>query len=423
MTERTINITLFVLSLILIACLILSMHRIGERNSRTKKFIRVLILFFAGSLCGLFSTVLMDLPGPFLHVLLLSAVMISYLIPVYVFPLLIGLLTNVKKEDFRQRDLKGCVLNVIWLLSSAEMILLICSLFNQIVFGISDTNTFVRGRLQGISENVILLQMLMMMWLCGKHTDNRIRKEPLRLICCMPAAAVIIGFFYHEVTFLYPLCALALLLIYVNVHLVNEQDLRRSEIELQENRLSILIGQIQPHFVFNVLNTIYYLCDSDPFTASRAARDFRLFLENNTSRMDYRGTVPFEQELENVMHYTSLEKLRFSEIEFIYEIHTKDFRIPPLTVQPLVENAVRHGCREMSTGRIIISASKTDNGYCVEVRDNGAGFQPKKTKDGKRHVGIENVNNRLSIISGASLVIEPLSPHGTSAKIFLPPES
>ena len=106
-----------------------------------------------------------------------------------------------------------------------------------------------------------------------------------------------------------------------------------------------------------------------------------------------------------------------------YDIECTDFYIPALTVEPLVENAVRHGVRENPGGRgtVAIGARETPEHYEVYVRDDGPGFDPARViDDGKPHVGIENVRERLRQVSGGALKIDSAPGEGTTATILLP---
>lgn len=420
MNSHTVNITMYAASLAVIASLLYSVHKIRLRSEQLKQYIAVLLVFFCGSVLSYSSALISGVSQTIPAFVIFIVINGIYLCAAFGYPMLISYLYQASVEDFRKPGLTGNMLKMIWIIALVQFGLLGVNLFSGIMFSVSSSSDYVHGRVFGLFELLTLLQMILMMILVERNSKNRFSIQPLRLICALPAAGALSTILYPRIYLVLPMTALSLLLIYVNVYLQNEENLRLREIELRDQRLSILLGQIQPHFVFNVLNTIYYLCDTDPAAAKQAARDFRIFLENNTARRYAEGPIPFTAELENVICYTNLEKLRFDQIEFIYNIQYSDFELPPLTVQPLVENAVRHGCREMSGGRIEISAVREKDCCVVEVKDNGAGFEESYKQDGKRHVGIDNVRNRLSMMSGASLSIDSVKPHGTSAKIRIP---
>lgn len=197
------------------------------------------------------------------------------------------------------------------------------------------------------------------------------------------------------------------------------------EKELEESRISIMLSQIQPHFLYNSLNTIYHLCDKDVEAAKRAINDFSEYLRMNLKSLDRKSPVSFQKEMKLVKTYLELEKRRFDEeLDIRYEIGPTDFELPALTVQPLVENAVRHGiCPKDGGGTVIIRTDETQEYYTVTVTDDGVGFDPESAgEDGKVHIGIENVRRRLQTMCRATLLVESIPGKGTTAMIRIPKE-
>lgn len=133
--------------------------------------------------------------------------------------------------------------------------------------------------------------------------------------------------------------------------------------------------------------------------------------------------IPFEQELTHIENYLYIEKIRFQgKINFIYDIKAVDFFLPPLSVQPLVENALRYGVAAVNGGGTVgISTGENAGGYLVRVRDNGKGFDFMNIPhDDRNHVGIENVKNRIEMMCGGTLSIESRPGEGTLVTIFIP---
>lgn len=205
-----------------------------------------------------------------------------------------------------------------------------------------------------------------------------------------------------------------------------ETRLKEQEAELAASRISIMLSQIQPHFLYNSLNSIYYLCAVDPKKAQKAIRDFASYLRGNLDALEKKSTIPFEKELEHVQIYLSLEKMRFGdELNIVYDINETEFMIPALTVQPLVENAVKYGVGKTPDGGCVtIRTRQTESCYEVIVEDDGVGFDiNEKKNDGKTHIGIENVRKRLWDMSHATLEVTGEKGHGTIAVIRLPKEN
>ena len=195
--------------------------------------------------------------------------------------------------------------------------------------------------------------------------------------------------------------------------------------EMLQMRVSIMVSQIQPHFLYNSLTSIAQLCEKNPSKAKKATIEFSEYLRRNMNSLKEQAPVPFESELKHLETYLSLEKMRFGdELNIEYDIETTDFLIPSLTVQPLVENAVKHGVgMKEDGGTVTIATKEFDDRYEVIVSDDGVGFDTtKKPNDGRTHVGMENVRNRLKTMCNAVLNIESTVGKGTVATITIPKE-
>lgn len=196
------------------------------------------------------------------------------------------------------------------------------------------------------------------------------------------------------------------------------------EKELEESRIAIMLSQIQPHFIYNTLGTIEQLCLDKPEHASQLTHNFSLYLRGNFSQLGSILPIRFTQEIEHVKHYTEIEQYRFPDITICYELTPHEFFLPALTVQPLVENAIKHGLMGLEEGGTVrIISSETDTHYCVQVIDDGVGFDVDSVEGGTNHIGIRNVRERLAAICGGSLTIESEPGKGTCATIMLPKEA
>ena len=195
------------------------------------------------------------------------------------------------------------------------------------------------------------------------------------------------------------------------------------EMQLQESQISIMLSQIQPHFLYNTLNSIYQLCETNPMRARSMVNSFSEYLRNNLSSIEEQKLISFETELSHVKTYLDIEKVRFEDaLEIEYDIKCTEFYLPVLTVQPIVENAVKHGTsKKRGGGKVTISTHENEDSFVIEVSDTGCGFDPTKPKtDNKRHIGILNVRQRLSNMCGGILSIESVVGKGTLATIKIP---
>ena len=185
-----------------------------------------------------------------------------------------------------------------------------------------------------------------------------------------------------------------------------------------------MISQIQPHFLYNMLNTIYHLCDKDIELAKKAVDDFSTYLRNNIDSLSTTELITFNTELEHIKTYVELEKIRFGEeLEIEFDIKANDFYIPILSIQPLVENAIKHGIsKKRGGGKVILSCYEDESNYIITINDNGVGYNIDNTQyeDSKSHIGLENVRDRLENRVDGKLVMESEIGVGTTATVCIP---
>ncbi|MDU1910623.1 sensor histidine kinase [Fusobacterium sp.] len=220
--------------------------------------------------------------------------------------------------------------------------------------------------------------------------------------------------------------AVAFLFYYLVIHVhISQQVNEEKEIKMREQRVSLMLSQIQPHFLYNTLNTITALCRTNPKLAEETTIKFSEYLRENMYSMGENDTQLFSKELEHTNIYLDIEKLRFGDrVNVEYDIKSDDFNMPTLTLQPIVENAVKHGiCNKLEGGTIKISTEKKGRDHVITISDNGIGFEIEKAlSDGRAHVGIHNVKERLKSIVKAELEITSFIGIGTLVKIIIPGE-
>ncbi len=201
------------------------------------------------------------------------------------------------------------------------------------------------------------------------------------------------------------------------------EKLFAQEKEIHDMNYRIVMSQIKPHFLYNALNAIYYLCESDSAKAQKAIEDFSEYLRGNMNFIQSDKAIPFEEELQHIKHYLSLEKVRFEDdLEIIYDIQEKDFKVPALCVQPIVENAVKHGLGKKAGGGFVrLTSDRIDGHYRIVVSDNGIGFKLDQYRnDGELHIGLENVRTRLRQMMEGEIIIDSKPGMGTEVTILIP---
>ena len=193
--------------------------------------------------------------------------------------------------------------------------------------------------------------------------------------------------------------------------------------KLAESRISTMMSQIRPHFIYNTLGSIEQLCDIDPKKAGELVHNFAKYLRGNFGELDNPRPILMSQEMEHVQYYISIESVRFPDMTFVFQMDSHDFHIPALTIQPIVENAIKHGLMKLTKGGTIrVVSYETDTHYCVCVEDNGVGFDTNELLDERKHVGIRNIRERLKAMVNGSLEIESAVGTGTKVLITIPKE-
>lgn len=195
---------------------------------------------------------------------------------------------------------------------------------------------------------------------------------------------------------------------------------KEMQAELEKSKTTVMLSQIQPHFLYNSLGAIRELCRQDPEEARSALGTFITYLRGNMDSIQREHTIHFSKELDHISAYLQLERLRFGEdLNVIFDIQEKDFFIPSLTIQPLVENAVKHGvCSREEGGTVTLHTHREDNVVVVKVQDDGIGFNMNNL-DKVEHVGLKNVRKRLKYIVNGTLEIESKENVGTIATITI----
>lgn len=255
------------------------------------------------------------------------------------------------------------------------------------------------------------------------------KKLSLLSVGISPAVTIAFLMLLPKYNFSYVMFFMDLLLVYGTIQSQRSAELAEhgkkiaeQNEKLIEQQTQIMISQIQPHFLYNTLTSIHHLCDINTELAQKTIQDFSAYLRGNMDGIKSLTPIPFEKELSHTKTYLAIELLRFSDILNIeYDIQVTDFEIPALTLQPLVENAVKYGIRSREDGGTVSISTKRENGKIyVSVHDDGMGFDPSKNdSDGRSHIGIENTRRRLQLMVNADLIIDSKIGTGTTATIVL----
>ena len=311
-----------------------------------------------------------------------------------------------------------------WCLVGINTAVYLINPFTEIAFKIDENSSFIRKPL-GFTCHIISLALLIGLLVIAIR-ERKKRKLfyliPFVIFFIAGAAALDIVLpenQYQSVSYLTLALVICCAMTYVWLHMQFFEEHRNNE--LAQQRIRIMMSQIQPHFIFNTIATFKALCRTDPEKAAQVAEKFGVYLRQNLDSLDTVELIPIAKELEPTRVYADIETVRFENVRVEYDIEDTQFSLPPLTVQPMVENAIRHGVREKSDGIVRVSTRYRDGCHVIEIQDNGVGFDTGAPfKQDENHIGIANVRERLEEMCGGALDIESLPGEGTRVVMRIP---
>ena len=340
-------------------------------------------------------------------------------------------------EKDSQEKKNSIRVKLVVLICLTAIFLIIMSQFTNLYYYIDADNYYHRNPAYFISLFLPMAGMLTDLSLLFRYRKNISRELLLAMVSyiVLPFIAAIILLFYYGISMINLAIGISMILMFVETmieqskkaaqkeRLLAEQDrqLAQKERELTDSRIASMMSQIRNHFIFNTLGAISGYCKIDPVKADDALMKFSRYLRRNMSWLEEKGMIPFENELKQVEDYVYLEKMRFGgRFEFGEDLDELNFAIPPLTVQPLVENAVKHGLTKPGKqGSVCLMTSREPDAILIQVIDDGVGFKPEELEK-STSIGLKNVRYRLEHLAGATLEIESTPGEGTRAMIRIP---
>ena len=263
----------------------------------------------------------------------------------------------------------------------------------------------------------IMFAVIFVVALLNKKLTAR-EKVAFALYCLLPLGSILLQNYFkgYAIAYLSIIVSIEILFFFLGV----EKNLKiaQEEEKNKDAQIRVMLSQIQPHFIYNSLSSISTLITIDPEKAQKALDDFTEYLRLNLSTLTEIRLIPFEQELRHIQTFVSLEELRFpGRVKVHYDFATMDFYVPPLTVQPLVENAIKHGIlQRLEGGQVWVKSYEDEDAVYVEVRDDGVGFETKETDlSSNKHFGLNNISYRIAKMNGGSLTMESVPGKGTKA--------
>lgn len=308
-----------------------------------------------------------------------------------------------------------------------NMFFVICDLFgSHFIYAYNSDRVFISGKLRILPALLICFYIIILL----KYSLNFFK-------CGDRSKAIIVIFmaFITVVTVFFEYCniitdhttdivALDMLIYYFYLSAIHytklQEKLHNSRLKLEKQKNELLMAQIQPHFINNSLMAIQAQCIDHP-DIYESIKNFSRYLHSNFDNIGSSHSITFKQELKNIKAYLALEKMNFEgKMKVEYDIESDDFLLPSLSVEPLVENAVRHGIAAREYGGTVRIMQREENDrIIIEVCDIGSGRQKLTENQKKRRgIGINNVRTRLEYGNKGKLDLIP-GENGMCARIVL----
>ena len=340
-------------------------------------------------------------------------------------PMLTVHLLHCRGEKLRSCKLMHAVLGLMALYS----VLLVSASFTGVFSYSESDNAYRRGPLYPLL--VLPLVAILLLNLAGaiRRRGQLSRKAFLGFVIAQAPITVtlIVQLFIDVFPLLdisYVISALAMYSFILSDQIEQDQrhqrEIARQQLEIANQRASIMVLQMRPHFIYNTMTSIFCLCGQNPQTAQQVVKDFTTYLRKNFTAITSETTIPFSSELEHTRAYLAVEQAVYEDSLFVnYDTPHTFFRVPPLTLQPIAENAVKHG-KDPYAGPLHISirTRKTDAGSEIVIADNGRGFE--LSDDGGLGIALNNIQQRLELMCGGTLRITPNESGGTVVTVTIP---
>ena len=318
-------------------------------------------------------------------------------------------------EDWRRSKLFYCSLT----LCIIYLILLAAAQFTMFMYHVDNLNIYHRGALYVLfSPAVMLMGINIAVFYCRRNKISPNQRKVLWSVLTILFISLIIQIFLYGIRFILIGTTIAAAIMFVYI-------LKEQIMENARQQINIKVLEMRPHFIYNVMTSIYYLCGIDSGKAQNAIMNFTTYLQKNFNAIVKQDLIPFDEELEHTKAYLAVEKIRYEKFLFVeYDTPYRSFRLPPLTLQPIVENAVKHGIdAELSPLHIFIRTRQTKDGHEIIIEDTGRSFDSRIITqvygENRVHIGLSNIRERLRIMCDGTLNIEPRKEGGTIVTLRL----
>lgn len=290
------------------------------------------------------------------------------------------------------------------------------------MFFTAENGVYIRSKAMILSQGYqfVMFGVIFVTSISNKKLNVR-EKLAFGLYCVLPFIAIILQNAFKGYAIAYASIIVAIEVLFVFTSLRKNLEISRQNEKLKEVQIQLMLSQIQPHFIFNSLSSISTLITIDPNKAQEELDNFTEYLRSNLSSLTNVRLIPFEDELKHIKTYISLEKLRFEDrINIIYDLKVTDFYVPVLCVQPIVENAIKHGIlKKAEGGTVKIKSYENADEYIIEIEDDGVGFDMNQVSSEDNHYGLNNIMYRINSMSKGNIEIKSEINKGTNVVIIL----
>ena len=333
-------------------------------------------------------------------------------------PLLTLYMLFLSHEDFRKSGLFWSVA-ALWVLYFG---LLTATLFTPAFYTVDDAGVYRRGPLYPLLLAPLVVIMLLNLWGLWRRREKipKNSRTALLIYIVAPLVSMVIQMVYYGILATAVGSIVGTLAIFINMITYQVDGYIAQAKENTRKDFEIRVLQMHPHFVYNALVSIYYLVESDPEKAQSAIKSYASYLNQNFRSITKREPIPFEEELAHTRAYLAIEQVRFEDkLNVTFDTPHTDFVLPPLTLQPIVENAVKHGMDpERGFLNVVIRTRAVEDGSEIIVENDGADFDA--ADEGSDRIGLSSTRERIRGMCGGTLSIEPRDGGGTVVRLWIP---
>ncbi len=339
--------------------------------------------------------------------------------------MLVPLLTVQILHYAGERVKKSLLFRLEVFLWGTYLVLLVLTQFTDKIYYITEDNEYFRGPLYFlllIPPALMTISNILYV-IIRRDIFSRSQIKAFLVFLLIPLGCILIQMFSYGLLMVVIGTSIASLFMfgYLMTDVAAEQIRQQEENAKLKTETAVL--QMRPHFIYNTMTSIYYLCEQDPQKAQKVTLDFTTYLRKNFNAIAKQDMIPFDEELVHTQAYLAVEQVRFEDTLFIeFDTPHTEFCLPPLTLQPLVENSVKYGVdpENSSPLNIRITTSRTDEGSFITIEDTGPGIDDAGNND-QPHTALLNIQQRLALMCNGTLTIQN-RPEGTGtiATIFIP---